>query len=344
MMKVLRALAPVAVCVAMMAGCGNKVEPAKIDGLESYTDPATNFTAQYPKNWAASKQSQLLYVVSSSEPGVADRFVQLDKPGPAGAKIEVRSIKLTDSVTVERQMAIDRRGIDDPRFFQTEQTTLGGVPATKVRFSFDAEDGKFISDKYYAVKDSMITTLEVASFGGTFDAYKATFDKIVSSLVLATPVQAKPKAVAADTANQGPEPPSQNLVKVQGNGYSMSIPDNFRMQGVKSAGTLSGTNYLGSRRDCTIQIDVLDASKQSKLEKIANDNKAAFGGGNPQSTSLGGSNAVIFNYTPMAGISRQVYLAVKDNKLYRIFVTWNKAEEATYKPIFDKCIGSFSFN
>jgi hypothetical protein len=51
----------------------------------------------------------------------------------------------------------------------------------------------------------------------------------------------------------------------------------------------------------------------------------------------------MFSYSPAPGIGRYAYLCVKDGKLYRVFVTWNKTEEAVYLPIFKKCISTFQF-
>ncbi len=195
--------------------------------------------------------------------------------------------------------------------------------------------------KYYSLKDTVLTTLEFSAFGGTYDAYKASWDEIVKTFVCAGPTRAK--EVKIDTVKAGPEPPSANLVSAPGSGYSMSIPDNFRSKGVKAAGAIGGSEYLGSRLDCTIRVDILDASKQSNLDKIANENKAQFSGASQSSTTLGGVKAYMFNYSPAPGIGRHAYLCVKDGRLYRVFVTWNKTEESTYLPIFDKCISTFQF-
>ncbi|MBL7997085.1 MAG: hypothetical protein JNL32_00465, partial [Candidatus Kapabacteria bacterium] len=171
-----------------------------------------------------------------------------------------------------------------------------------------------------------------------------TFETIQKAFVVASPPAAKPATPVVDTTTpKGPEPPSQTFMAAPGMGFTIQVPDNFRAKGVKAAGALGGTEYLGSRLDCTIRVDVLDASKQQNLDKIANDNKAGFGGSSPSSTNLGGAKAVVFNYSPAAGISRRVYLCVRDAKLYRVFVTWNNAEQATYLPVFEKSMSSFQF-
>ncbi|MBX7155804.1 MAG: hypothetical protein K1X91_12670 [Bacteriodetes bacterium] len=340
-MKQWRNVVVICMCVVALASCGpKKAEPAKVDGLETYSDASTKLSVKYPKNWQATPSVGERFMVIST-PGSENRFVEF-KEGPAGAKIDVHTVKLKE-ITLE-QYITDDKIFDNNIYSAEEKTTLGGVPATHIKYSFDMEDGKFQGEKWYALRDSMLTTLEFAAFGSTYDAYKSTFNDIMQSFVPATAPEPRKANVVIDTTNAGPEPPSATMMNASGNGYTISIPDNFRGKGVKSGNSMGGTEYLGSRKDCTILIDVLDASKQSKLDKIAADNKAGFGGGNPSMTQLGGVKAAMFSYSPAAGIGRKVYLAVKGDKLYRVFLTWNKAEEATWLAPLEKSVGSLKFN
>lgn len=330
---VARRIASVCFVCVVMIGCGKKAEPVPIEGWERYTDPIRNFSIEYPANWShRSIPGEHFYAISIA--GAEQRFVEYGD-GPSAAKLEMRVIK---TITPLEQFIKEDKVFADEAYTQ-EQTSLDSVPAIKLSYQFEASDGKFKGFKVYAAKDSFITTVEFAAFGGTYDAYTAAIERILKSVTLPR-VQAVPRV---DTTPKGPEPPSATFVRAQGSGYSLEIPDNFRVKGITAQGALGGSEYLGSRLDCTIRIDVLDASKQSKLDKIANDNRAAFGGGAPQKTKLGGVEAVVFSYSPQRGIQRQVYLAVKDNKLYRIFLTWNRQEEATYKPVFDRAVASFKF-
>ena len=337
-MKIRVCLLVVVAALAFAVGCSEKkVEPVKIDGLDTYTDLKCGFSSKYPKNWTVKKsEGERLLVISSPE--VESRFIDF-KEGAAGAKIDVHIIKLKDQ-SVDQYINEDKI-FSAEAYTGQEKTTLGGQEAIILSYSADAQDGKFKGIKYYSLKDTVLTTLELAAFGGTYDAYSTQFSEIIKTFIPGGPP--KPKEVKIDTVKQGPEPPSANLVTAPGNGYSISIPDNFRAKGVKAAGAIGGSEYLGSRLDCTIRVDILDASKQSNLDKIANENKAQFGGAQHTSTTLGGVKAYMFNYSPAKGIGRHAYLCVKEAKLYRVFVTWNKADEAVYLPIFDKCIASFQF-
>ncbi len=328
-----------ALALVLAVSCSEKkVEPAKVDGMDVYTDPVDGMVVHYPKNWTVNKEAGKRFYVLSS-PDAAQRFIDF-KEGPAAAKLEARVSHMDKDQTLEQFITEDK--IFSPEAYQPQENTkLGGQDAVKLSFSADGSDGKFKGFKYYSLKDSILTTLEFSAFGNTFDAYKPQIDEIVSTFVCGGP--AKVEAPKVDTIKQGPEAPSANLQNVPGQGYSISIPDNFRAKAVKTAGALAGSQYLGDRLDCTIQVDILDASKQSNLDKIAESNKGMFGGSQQKATTLGGAKAYMFSYSPAAGIGRNAYLCVKDNKLYRVFVTWNKADEGVYLPIFNKCLSTFQF-
>ncbi len=327
-------------CAALIigTGCGEKkAEPVKIDGMETYTDVNTSFSLRYPKNWVVKKTPGERFLALSSAEAEA-RFVEY-QDGPAGAKIDVHVVHIKDQPL--DQFINEDKIFDNSAYAPQENVTLGGNPAVKLSYSADAPDGQLKGIKLYSLKDTVLTTLEIAAFGSTYDAYKPQIDEILSSFVCAGPT--KLADTKPDTVKAAPEPPSANFITAPGMGYSISIPDNFRAKGVKAAGAIGGSEYLGSRLDCTIRVDILDASKQSNLDKIASENKAQFSGASQSSTTLGNVKAYMFTYSPAPGIGRYAYLCVKDGKLYRVFVTWNKTEEAVYLPIFKKCISTFQF-
>lgn len=330
----LRSVAGVCVICVWIIGCGKKVEPVPIEGWARYADPIRNFSIEYPANWShRAIAGEQFYAISIA--GAEQRFIEYGD-GPSAAKLEMRVIK--SSTPLDQFIKDDKVFAEEA--YKQEQTTLDGAPAIKLSYEFEAPDGKFQGFKVYAARDSFITTVEFAAFGSTFDYYKPATERMLASVRLPQVQVVQPRV---DTTPKGPEPPSSTFVRARGNGYSLEIPDNFRIKGIKAQGAIGGSEYLGSRLDCTIRVDILDASKQSNLDKIANDNRSAFGGGTPQKVKLGGNEAVLFSYSPQKGIERQVYLSIKDGKLYRVFLTWNKQEEALYKPVFERAIASFKF-
>ncbi len=324
--------------LVLAASCSEKkIEPSKVEGMDTYTDVLSGMSVHYPKNWTVKKSAGERFLVLSN-PEAESRFIDF-KEGAAGAKLDVHIAHLKD-MSLDQFIADDK--IFSPEAYSpAENTKLGGQDAVKISYSDEAQDGKFKGFKYYSLKDTVLTTLEFSAFGGTFEAYQPQIDEIIKTFICAGPEKSAEAKI--DTVKKAPEPPSSTLVSAPGNGYSISIPDNFRAKGVKANGAIGGSVYLGDRLDCTIQVDILDASKQSNLDKITNENKGLFGGSSQKATTLGGVKAYMFSYTPAAGIGRNAYLCVKDNRLYRVFVTWSKADEAAYLPVFNKCLSTFQF-
>lgn len=130
--------------------------------------------------------------------------------------------------------------------------------------------------------------LSFDAFAGTFDAYRANFDNIIEKVQLAETYV--PPVQTADTIIQQaePQPPSATTRTITGTGFSIAVPDNFKGERGSVPGTMYSVNYVGDRLDCSIQVDVFDASKQSNLEKIVEDNKARYKAASANATTLGG--------------------------------------------------------
>jgi len=185
--------------------------------------------------------------------------------------------------------------------------------------------------------------VEFGAFGGTFDAYRKSFDVILASVELA--VAPAPKEVKVDTvqAKSEPAPPSETMRSITGNGFAISVPDNFAGARTTVKGTLASASYVGDRLDCTIQVDVFDASKQQNLDKIVADNKARYKASNANATTIGGSKAFSINYSFVKDVSSRVYFTIKGDKMFRITLNWYKPSESMYLPVFEKSVASFKF-
>ncbi|MBI3259894.1 MAG: hypothetical protein HYZ54_10530 [Ignavibacteriae bacterium] len=325
----------------VLIGCGGakKAEPVAITGMESYTDEALGFGMKYPSNWMLRKQAGAQAVVFSSNT-VVERFNKYDAEGIAGAKISISAMK-TEGKTLD-QIVTDSKEFTAESYTAPEKTTLGGVAGTKLSCSFELGDGKFQSEKYFAMKDSMyVTIVELSAFGGTFDSYRTSFDEIIGSVTLA--VAPAPKEVKRDTVKTEPAPPSQTMRSISGNGFSISVPDNFTGTRTSVKGTLASANYVGDRLDCTVQVDVFDASKQQNLDKIVTDNKARYKATNATATTISGVKAYLINYSFAKDVNSRVYFAIKGDKMFRITLNWFKPMESEYLPIFEKSVASFKF-
>jgi hypothetical protein len=320
----------------LISSCGEQKKIVEINELDVYSDPATGFSIKYPKSWKSHNNLGERFL-SYTTKDVLGRFKTYATEGVAGAKIDYQVVRLKDGETIDTVMS--KKLFQSNVYSAPEKVTIDGVDGYKQTYKFPLSDGQFEGEIYYAQKDSnLVAIINFEAFGDLFDHYRPKFKEILGSIVLP-----KIKEAKSDTIKQVLEadPPSQNLVVYNGNGFSIKVPDNFDVKKPKA----NSYKFDGERRgDCYILIDITDASKQSNLDKIVKDNKAKFGGKDPKATSLGGQKAYVFQYSPGGKINRKAYFAVKDKKLYRIIVDWNRVEDKDlFYPIFMKSVASFKF-
>ena len=100
-------------------------------------------------------------------------------------------------------------------------------------------------------------------------------------------------------------------------------------------------SFQGDRLDCTIQVDVIDASKQKNLSKIVEDNKKAYGAATASKTTLGGVEAYYMNYSFGGNVQSRVYFAIKGEKMFRVTMNYFVPKQDVYKQVFEKSISTF---
>ncbi|MCX7879439.1 MAG: hypothetical protein N2517_02135 [Ignavibacteria bacterium] len=327
------------VFILLLFACEEKKKIAEIKEIETYSDPAMGFSIEYPSNWEIQKYPGDRFLAFTTKT-VIKRFRTFDSDGESGAKIELLVIRLKEGQTLDSVMAIKQFTPDT--YSPPTKLTIDGVEAFKQEYRFQLNDGEFQGEIYYAQKDPRVATvISFEAFGGTFGSYKPFFERVLSSVKLAYQPE-----VAPDTVKKIVEapPPSQNLIKYDGDGFSIKIPDNFDVRNPKVGGALKSYQYIGERRlDCDIRVDIFDASKQQNLEKIVEDNKAKHKNAEPRPTTIGGAKAYYFEYSPIANVKSRVYYAIHNNKLYRVTLNWFTGEEQLYKPVFENSISSFKF-
>lgn len=309
--------------------CGNKAEIDEIKGMETYQDPAVKFELQYPSNWIMRTVPSARFLCFSNQ-NVKSRFLKYDPLGASGAKIEVLITKLDSLVTMDT--VIDNKLFQKNIYSKPEETMVDGVNAIKQTYEFQLNDGVFHGEVYYATKDNKLaTTVLFEAFSDTYKSYKKTFDDIVSSMKLAVEPEAKADTIFETTEA---EPPSKTLRTMNGNGFSIGIPDNFS----KERGM-----YMGKRRgDSYIKVDAFDAAKTKDLAKLVNENKKKLSGAsNPQSLTISGEKAMKLAYKPSSNVAGEMYFILKNKKLYRITLNWFKGEAKDFKPVFQKCAMTF---
>jgi hypothetical protein len=329
-------------CISLFCiSCNKGPKPVDIEGLDTYTDAATKFSIQYPKNWLKSEVIGTRFVVFSHK-DVRSRFGTRATEGFPGAKIDLIVTPLDSARTIDTVIA--KSMILPSKYYEIADVTIDGVQGKKIAYSYPLEGGMFNGLMYIATKDgSRATMLQFEAFDDTFQKYKADFETIFKSLKLAVALEKnKTDSVVLVEA----EPPSMTLETRQGDGFTLGIPDNFKAENIgKAGGAMKAWSFLGKRRgDCFIKIEMFDASKSKNLKKIADENQAKFSGaGAAQKTTLSGEEAYKIDYKPAGQVKGKVWFAIKNNKLYRVTINWFTGEEDKFLPVFDKSVASFKF-
>lgn len=330
--------------------CGNKAEMDPVKGFESYKDDALKFEIKYPSNWhVAQKRTGDRLVVYSSNNGMSRFSFQGDySTGHPVARIALIPVKLENGFNPDS--VFEKFKLFDPSTYSTpEKVKIDGIDAIKRNYAFQLNDGNFEGEIYIAAKDTAYATvIYFESFGGTFKDYKkAAFDQVLASVKLAQSPQLRQDTI---TVVEEAPLPSQTFKSVQGEGYTIQIPDNFANERAKaSRDAIYSTMYIGERRgDCYIAVVVKDASKQKDAKKIADETIKGIAGASPASqTSIAGEKAYMTTYTQATKegtVKTRLYFTVKGDKLFQIALTYNTTkEQKEYLPVLEKMLGSIKF-
>ncbi len=330
------------VSVAILSSCGGKKsQPAEITKLAEYKDGVFSF--QYPENWLKSITPNQSVVAFSSDAGKT-RFAKNDPEGDFGAKFLFKAVKLNEGENVDSIVKIEKEW-DASIFNAAEKVMVDGVELTKQTYKFELKDGLFEGEIYYGTNDKkeFLSVIKFEAFGGTLSKFRTFIDEALKNTKLAK-MPAKKEGEVQVVKVEAP-PPSPTLANMKGDGFSIGIPDNFEINrgARKAAGVLAVYDYVGDRRaDCNIMVEVLDG-KDANIEKIA-EALAKKLGTSSKGTTLGGEKAFAIDYSPVAGVKGRITLASKNGKIFRATINWSSEEEASYKSVFEKSIGSFKFN
>lgn len=314
-------------------------KPETVSSYTEYSDPSLKFGVKYPKGWAQAVDPGKVAMFYSSEK-IQSGFTDFDPQGERGAKIMVGSMIGGDA---ELQTSIEgmKSVFTDPNVFKNEGiTTLNGMSATKVSYAFDVEDTKFKAERYYVIKDSVITYLETGVIGN-YDDYKVIFDEVQKAFVTGSIAKAAAVVTTNDSANAKPadltEPPSTTLKSFSSPNFTIQHPANFS----PTNGNKGTVTFTGARNDCSIQIDILDP-KGIALDKIVEQNKKAYKSA-ASATKVGNLPGFVFNYNGGKNVASKAYFAMNGVKLYRITVNYFIPQKDNYLPVFEKCISTFFF-
>jgi len=324
--------------VLFAASCSRGPKAPEVKGYETYTDNNTGLSIEYPKNWQKTTNPIRFVIFNAAE--AKSRFVRYDPEGFPGTKIDINLFEMDSTMTMDSVITKVKKFTDD--VYETKDVEFAGFPAKKLTYTFELSSGVFYGEMYILQNDpTTVNVFQIEAFDNTYDKYNEAINRAIKSFKPGKFPQNKVDTVT--TITEAPLP-SATLITKSGLNYSIKIPDNFSAEKGPSRGVLESKNYIGQRRaDCNIIVDVIDASKNKKLDNIVEENRANYNNASPQKTKLGGKDAYVMSYTARRDALSRVYFVINGDKLYRITMNWFKGEEKDYLPIFEKSIQSFKF-
>ncbi len=318
--------------LVMIEGCEKK-EAVTIGELETYVDPAFDFSITYPKHWLKSSTPGSKFTIFSSQDTydwLLDPNAKNKKPG---AWIEI-GIDTTKGKTLDGYAAIQKDKIETKKFRVTgeEAIKLVNTDAIKINYIFQLTS-KIALHGYQIVvlKDSVPTYIEYAGVGKAFDDYKIVIDTVLTSIRLAHKL--------VRTVNE-PGKPSSDFAVHSDRYIEFKYPDNYNSVGVPIGNNLSVYELRSSaRQDCAIHFDVFGAKKLS-VERVFEQNKGKYRGRSNGQTTIDGQKALYLICSPMANVDSRVYFIVKNDRAIRLTLSYYKPQEADYMAAYDKVLAS----
>lgn len=324
------------VLAAAFSSCG-KPQPPVIKEWELYQDPFYGFELQYPKGWLVNAEANRIKIYSSQE--AATQFFDPASGGKNGAEIlfgfekfsaaGVGTLDAYKGQTKEKLSEIGTVSVEKP-------ATLGKEPGEELGYSSKITKSTTIfGRRIFTARDSVFYYLNLAGFNEDYGLYAGVFDTVLNSIRLP-----QPKAKSKDP-NEAAKP-SAEFTKYTGEYFDIQYPYNFQYTLPSKKGeTIFALNIKGLREDSDIMIDILPAKKLS-VEKVFEQNKGKF---NPKTTgdaTIDGNPAKYLATSPAPNIERRVYFVVKNDKMYRVILTWNKPMTKDFQPAFEKSVASLT--
>jgi hypothetical protein len=322
--------------VLLLVSCSKK-KVLSVGEFESYQDPAYAFGISFPKDWIKDPEvGKRIRIYSSFD--ARDRFFDPTGSKPAGVYIEV-GIDTTKGQTLDayaKDVEQDMAGIWTVK--QEEQTTLEDLPAIKIPFTILIDNrNEVVGYRVAAMKNDVITYVEVSGFSGVFDDYKLIIDTSLTTVRFGRLMTAKSKEDISK--------PAETFETYKGKFFDLEYPSNFEYKLPQKPNTDIVMDLKGYRADCTMKIEVSDAQNLT-VDKVVAQNesnlqKAGYRTKKKASVTIDGNKAALIDLTYTKGdVDSRAYYAVKNNKMYFIFLTWYRPQSNVYIPTFEKMVSS----
>ncbi|MGA9406922.1 MAG: PsbP-related protein [Bacteroidota bacterium] len=322
--------------LALIFSSCSKPQPPVVRDWDLYQDPFYGFELQYPKGWLVNAETNQIKIYSSQE--AATWFFDPTSGGKNGVEIlfgfenfATAGVTSLDAYAAQTKEKLSGIGV----ISGGQPAELGKEPGQELSYSSKISKGVTIyGRRIITMRDSVFYYVNLAGFNEDYDLYAAVFDTVLNSIKLP-----KPK-VAVTKVDESK--PSAEFTKYPGEFFEIQYPDNFEYTfPAKKGETIFSMNiHHKIRQDCAIQIDVLPAKKLT-VAKVFDQNKGIFKPKSTSDTKIDGLDAKYLTYVPEPKVNGRVYFVVKDDKVYRLVVTWYQPMAADYQPAFEKVVASF---
>ncbi len=318
----------------LLPGCTKKGS-ADIKEWDTYQDQFFRVTFNYPKDWYVVKETNRVLIYNSVD--VADKFFTHDPYKPDGVQLIIGSerndtmldyAKYIDSYKADREAA--GFGIKS-----VENATMDGLNAKAITYTGAYDDQtKITAVRAATLKDSTIYYVQYAAFNDLYAPYKSVFDTVMATLIL-------PKPKAPSTNPNAEALPEAETKVIKNNVLDITVPGNMMETYPAAKGDVSFTmNLKIYRNDCMIDVDVRPAKKLT-LDQVVKQNSKKISNVKGQGTAtIGGEKAQYFNYSPRKDAKCRIYFIVKNDKIYRVIMSYYAPMEKDFLPAFEKAIAS----
>jgi hypothetical protein len=321
--------------LALVFSSCNKPQAPVIKEWELYQDPFYGFELQYPKGWLVNAEANRIKVYSSQE--VATHFFDPASGGKIGVEIlfgfekfsavGVGTLDAYKVQTKEKLSGIGVLGAEKPGI-------LGKEAGEEIAYTSKINKSTTIyGRRIIAARDSVFYYVNFSGFNEDYTLYAAAFDTVLNSIRLP-----QPKSKSKDP-NEAAKP-SAEVSKYTGEFFEIQYPYNFQYTlPAKKGETIFALQIKGLREDSDIMIDILPAKKLT-VEKVFEQNKGKFKPKTMGDATIDGNPAKYLTTSPAPNIERRVYFTVKNDKMYRVILTWNKPMTGDFQPAFEKSVAS----
>jgi hypothetical protein len=321
--------------VGIFAGCSkNAVE---IKEWEQFQDQFFKVSFNYPKSWVVVAEPTKVIISSSAE--AAEKFFDHDSRKADGVQISIISER-NNAMQDYSKFIQDFKSNKTAEGFtvkEIEDAKIEGIAAKKVSYSGAYDEKTKIKAVCIAtLKDSTIYYVQYSAFNDLFESYQGVFDSVMTSLTL-------PKKIVIE---KGVDPaiPIVQVERYSDNYIQLEYPANFSASDMPKKGdVMSAVRFMGntkvSRNDCTIDIDVRPAKKLT-LAKVVEQNSKKINSTSKGTAKISGETSNYFNETPQRGIERRTYFVVKNDKFFRIILTYYVPMKKDFLPAFEKVVAS----